>query len=802
MIVISKMTEENQEEKITSTPNAEILSSKAEKLETYIANENNEQDELPISRNNVVKILSNGLDSKLRPQDYDNVNLEAGRNAGNGMKQFDDNCFTVSLVDVNYSVKAYWRSKSKQILHNISLHFEPGLNGILGPSGCGKTTILDLMACHKPMQKKHLSGHILVNGNSIPPNTFRAISAYVPQDDNLSEFLTVRENLMFSANMRMVGKSSVEKLAAVDRMIELLHLERCHDTLVGNFLIRGISTGEKKRTCIAMELLLEPQILLLDEPTTGLDSFSANEIVNCLTKVANENGRTIIMSLHQPRYSIFKKLDNLTLLTVDGRLAYHGLAKNAKSYFEQRDYFCEVAENPCDFFLDLVQSYAHEAGSGSTGSNDHVTFSSLCQSNDVHPQMVENKVANGGSNMSVNYDDTTAVITVPNGTHKMTNQLSKYNTDKSGSKSSSPSVGKHTLARLFHSSDEMGDMRKRIESTFHCEKIEASRSYQPFSTQMKTLFARDVRQLYRNPECLFGQVIIATMLSVLFGALYWQSELSPDRGFQNRHGLFFFLSLSLMMMNLAHIELFISQQKLFFHEYANGFFYMLPYFLSNTLFDLLTLRVVPAVIMGVTLTYSVGLRSDVDSMFFFLLMLILLAVSGCGVAYLTTSILKTFYISHIAVMLVFVVMMVFAGLIINLKTLPEWVELLKYVSLVYYGVSGLSVNEFLGLEFCGQTSINAACPGMEMALSQATISDENEGDSISRAIMKFLSTPETADKLFSQQLDICVEGKAGLDIQGIDYENVNKYFYALMVAVGALIAYTLTFVRLYFSNRR
>ena len=90
------------------------------------------------------------------------------------------------------------------------------------------------------------------------------------------------------------------------------------------------------------------------------------------------------------------------------------------------DYFCEVAENPCDFFLDLVQSYAHEAGSGSTGSNDHVTFSSLCQSNDVHPQMVENKVANGGSNMSVNYDDTTAVITVPNGTHKMTNQLSKY----------------------------------------------------------------------------------------------------------------------------------------------------------------------------------------------------------------------------------------------------------------------------------------------------------------------------------------------------------------------------------------
>jgi len=342
----------------------------------------------------------------------------------------------------------------------------------------------------------------------------------------------------------------------------------------------------------------------------------------------------------------------------------------------------------------------------------------------------------------------------------------------------------------------------KIEATFNCEKVEASKLYQPFATQMGVLFRRDVKQLYRNPECLFGQVIIATLLSVLFGALYWQSELSPDRGFQNRHGLFFFLSLSLMMMNLAHIELFISQQKLFFHEYANGFFYMLPYFLSNVLFDLLTLRVVPAMIMGITLTYTVGLQSDFEHLFFFLLMLTLLAVSGCGVSYLTTSLLKTFYISHIAVIMVFVVMMVFAGLIINLKTLPEWVELLKYISLVYYGVSGLSVNEFEGLEFCGRTSINEACPGMGMALSQADLADTVDADSTQRALMSFLSNENTANKLFSQELYLCVAGTAGLDIQGIEYTSVNKWFYALMTLVGALIAYTLTFIRLYCSNRR
>ncbi|XP_075241715.1 broad substrate specificity ATP-binding cassette transporter ABCG2-like isoform X2 [Convolutriloba macropyga] len=748
------------------------------------------QDEISLSRKNVEN-HRNGLDSNRRLPGF-----------------VDENCYSVSLVDVNYSVKAYWKSKKKQILHNISLHFEPGVNGILGPSGCGKTTILDLIACHKPMQKKYLSGHILVNGNPISGPSFRAISAYVPQDDNLSEFLTVRENLMFSANMRMVGKTSVEKYSAVDRMIELLHLERCQDTLIGNFLIRGVSTGEKKRTCIAMELLLEPQILLLDEPTTGLDSFSANEIVNCLTKVANENGRTIIMSLHQPRYAIFKKLDNLTLLTVDGRLAYHGMASNARSYFENRDFFCELAENPCDFFLDLVQSYAHEAGlpdsNYTEAQGQHLTFSTLSQ-NDAYGRGqtegdLNKQVNNNGSNLSVNCDDTTAVITVPNGIHKANKQ--KQESANSHCEENVVGALKQTLQSLFSGSKEMSEMRRKIESSFHCEKVEASKEYQPFGTQMSVLFKRDVKQLYRNPECLFGQVIIATLLSLLFGALYWQSELSPDRGFQNRHGLFFFLSLSLMMMNLAHIELFISQQKLFFHEYANGFFYMLPYFLSNVLFDLLTLRVVPAMIMGITLTYTVGLRSDFEHLLFFLLMLILLAVSGCGVSYLTTSLLKTFYISHISVILVFVVMMVFAGLIINLKTLPEWVEFLKYISLVYYGVSGLSVNEFHGLQFCGRTSINDACPGMEMALSEAQFVDSGSGDTFDRAMMSFMSNPDTAAKFFSKQLDICVAGEAGLDIQGIDYKNVNKWFYAFMTLVGALIAYTLTFFRLYFSNRR
>ncbi len=115
-----------------------------------------------------------------------------------------------------------------------------------------------------------LSGQVFVDGYR-PPPSFKYIVGYVVQNDIISGTLTVRENLMFSANVRLPNDvSENERRARVTKIIIDLGLESCADTIVGTKLLRGISGGERKRTCIGMELVLSPKILFLDEPTTGL----------------------------------------------------------------------------------------------------------------------------------------------------------------------------------------------------------------------------------------------------------------------------------------------------------------------------------------------------------------------------------------------------------------------------------------------------------------------------------------------------------------------------------------------------
>ncbi|CAF4503137.1 unnamed protein product [Rotaria socialis] len=273
---------------------------------------------------------------------------------------------TISFHNINYTVGTKARShkrrskcltlpffkvtEQKQILFDVSGRFMNGMNAILGPSGSGKSSLLDILADRK--DPRGTSGIVLVDNFPRHPS-FRYTVGYVVQEDICSGTLTVRENLYFSVSLRLSeALSASDKRVRVSTVITELSLEACADTRVGTEFLRGISGGEKKRTCIGMELVLSPNILFLDEPTTGLDASTAISIMNCL-KDLSRRGRTIIFSIHQPRYSIFKLFDTVMLMC-NGQCVYHGSAKGVVPYFSTHDYQCEPYDNPADFALDVL----------------------------------------------------------------------------------------------------------------------------------------------------------------------------------------------------------------------------------------------------------------------------------------------------------------------------------------------------------------------------------------------------------------------------------------------------------------
>jgi ABC-type multidrug transport system ATPase subunit len=184
----------------------------------------------------------------------------------------------------------------KQILKNVTGYAYSGeVLAILGSSGSGKTTLIDCLSMRKSIGS--LSGQITLNGHTVVPALFKYLSAYVMQDDILMGALTTRESLTFAAKLRLPTATPAALALRVDELIKEMALERAADTRVGTEFQRGISGGEKKRLAIALQLLADPLILFLDEPTTGLDAYNSFLVMDAVKRLAKKSGKMVCLSL-------------------------------------------------------------------------------------------------------------------------------------------------------------------------------------------------------------------------------------------------------------------------------------------------------------------------------------------------------------------------------------------------------------------------------------------------------------------------------------------------------------------------
>lgn len=181
---------------------------------------------------------------------------------------------------------------------------------------------------------RQTSGSIKVSNTQVDITKIRNIIGFVPQEDVMYRDLTVRENILHSARMRLPSTwsaSEIEQL--VDNVLDILNLSQIQNSIIGDEKTRGISGGQRKRVNIGMELVSTPLCLFLDEPTSGLDAAAALEITELLAKIS-KIGVTVISVIHQPRTEIFYKFDEGLLLTRAGKVAFWGPTKDIKPYFE------------------------------------------------------------------------------------------------------------------------------------------------------------------------------------------------------------------------------------------------------------------------------------------------------------------------------------------------------------------------------------------------------------------------------------------------------------------------------------
>lgn len=248
---------------------------------------------------------------------------------------------------------------TKTILQPVTAQFRAGvLNVIMGPSGSGKTSLLNSMALrlHSGVATQYRqSGDMMFNGAIPSDSVVRSVCSYVCQDDDaLLPSLTVRETLRFSAGLRLPSfMTKAQKNHRAEEVLLKLGLKDCADNLIGSDQIKGISGGEKRRVSIAVQILTDPRVLLLDEPTSGLDAFTASSIIEVLQGLANE-GRTVILTIHQARSDIFNQFGNVLLLARGGSLVYAGNSANMIPHFSSLGFPCPTTTNPADFALDLV----------------------------------------------------------------------------------------------------------------------------------------------------------------------------------------------------------------------------------------------------------------------------------------------------------------------------------------------------------------------------------------------------------------------------------------------------------------
>uniref|UniRef100_A0A7N0U4Q4 ABC transporter domain-containing protein n=1 Tax=Kalanchoe fedtschenkoi TaxID=63787 RepID=A0A7N0U4Q4_KALFE len=537
----------------------------------------------------------------------------------------------------------------------------------MGPSGSGKSTLLDALS-------GRLAGNVVMSGSVLLNGKKKRLDyggvAYVTQEDSFLGTLTVKETLTYSANLRFPTTMSKRDIdAIVEDTIGEMGLEDCADRVIGNWHLRGISGGEKKRLSIGLETLTRPSLLFLDEPTSGLDSASAFFVVQTLRSISRQ-GKTVVSSIHQPSSEVFALFDDLCLLS-GGETVYFGEASSAVEFFREAGFPCPSRRNPSDHFLRCINS----------------DFDAVTKTLKESFKMAASFKMNASFRLQFYEADDLERAADP--VHKMaTAQIKAILIDK------------------YKISYYNAKTKARIQEILDIEGLTAKPRRGSKATwwkQLRTLTMRSLVNMSRDIGYYWLRVAIYVILSVCVGTIFFNIGTSYKAIFA-RGACGAFITGFMTFMAIGGFPSFLEELKVFYKERLNGHYAVNVYVLSNFLSALPFL--VGMSVATVLIVYNmVTLRPGLSRMVYGGLDLIVSISIVESLMMIIASLVPNFLMGIIVGAGTLGIMIMTAGFFRTLADLPKpfWRYPISYINFQAWALQGAYKNDMIGMEFESMT---------------------------------------------------------------------------------------------------
>lgn len=535
--------------------------------------------------------------------------------------------------------------ETQYVLEGLTGYAEPGtFTALMGPSGSGKSTLLDALSS-RLASNAFLSGRVLLNGRKA--NLSFGTAAYVTQDDTLIGTLTVRETISYSAQLRLPNRMPwSEKRTLIESTIIEMGLQDCADTVIGNWHLRGISGGEKRRVSIALEILMRPRLLFLDEPTSGLDSASAFFVTQTLRGLSRD-GRTVIASIHQPSSEVFELFDRLYLLS-GGKTVYFGQASEAYEFFAQAGFPCPALRNPSDHFLRCINS---------------------------------------------DFDKVKATL---KGSMKLRFESNEDPLDKTTTAEAIRIlVDYYRRSQYSYSANERVEEMSKVKGTV----LDSGGSQASFLMQAYTLTKRSFINMSRDFGYYWLRLVIYLVVTICIGTIY----LNVGTGYSSilaRGACASFVFGFVTFMSIGGFPSFVEDMKVFQRERMNGHYGVGAFVVSNTL-SAMPFLILITFLSGTVCYFMVRLHPGFTHYLFFVVCLYASVTVVESLMMVIASVVPNFLMGIIIGAGIQGIFMLVSGYFRLPNDIPKpfWRYPMSYLSFHFWALQGQYQNDLMGLEF-------------------------------------------------------------------------------------------------------